>query len=326
MTKDDVNKEKVNPFVVMPEGVETSISVWWASLPSDHLVDVRYPHEKYGLAGRASNNAKLKTKDMFLKFVDNNTQANGRHLDSRNRTHYFFPKFRTITEPKSIVSAYSEKVKSSLLCEFNRTKREAGLDTISNQTALNWLKAERPKTAIYPYQTDYCDYFSKVKTEIQACQQKTSRHLQSGSSSAEVIEELKSNKEDLEKSMAEHRTTARESLQYYREMKQKCEQQWKDINQLESTPSSSERDESLQVLQSTFTLLLSADYQMSKLLPFWGHSAQPSSTYYLQKVSYDIYGIVDHRDESGHLYILNETVGPKKHQPQHLLLDALSEI
>lgn len=50
---------------------------------------------------------------------------------------------------------------------------------------------------------------------------------------------------------------------------------------------------------------------MSKLLPYWGHSAQPSSTYYLQKVSYDIYGIVDHRDGSGHLYLMNETAGPK---------------
>ena len=33
-------------------------------------------------------------------------------------------------------SAYS-KVKSSLVCEFNRTQKEVGLDTISNQTALN---------------------------------------------------------------------------------------------------------------------------------------------------------------------------------------------
>ena len=50
---------------------------------------------------------------------------------------------------------------------------------------------------------------------------------------------------------------------------------------------------------------------MSKLLPYWGDSPQPSSTYYLQKVSYDIFGIVDHRDGVGHLYILNETIGPK---------------
>ena len=28
-------------------------------------------------------------------------------------------------------------------------------------------------------------------------------------------------------------------------------------------------------------------------------------------MSYDIYGIVDHRDGSGHLYLINETVGPR---------------
>lgn len=33
--------------------------------------------------------------------------------------------------------------------------------------------------------------------------------------------------------------------------------------------------------------------------------------YDMQKVSYDIYGIVDHRQESGHVDLLNETIGPK---------------
>ena len=73
----------------------------------------------------------------------------------------------------------------------------------------------------------------------------------------------------------------------------------------------SKRDQKLQQLQNTFTLLLSADYQMSKLLPYWGHSPRPSLTYYLQKLSYDIYGIVDHRDGSGYLYLMNETADPK---------------
>ena len=137
------------------------------------------------------NSVELSTKELYLKFVDNNSQANGRHLDSRNPTHYLFPKFRTITEPKRNASGYSEKVKSSLVCEFNHTQREAGLDTILNQTALNWLKAERPKTAIYPHQTDYCDYCSKDKVKIEACQQRISRHLQSGGPSTEDIEELR---------------------------------------------------------------------------------------------------------------------------------------
>ena len=38
---------------------------------------------------------------------------------------------------------------------------------------------------------------------------------------------------------------------------------------------------------------------------------QAQRTTYVQKVSYDIYGISDHRDESGHLYLLNETTGPQ---------------
>ena len=100
MAKIDVDKEQVKAFVVMPEAVEASFSGWWATFPNDHVVDVRYPHEKHGLAGKVSNNAKLTTKQAFLKFVDNNSQCNGRRLDSRNPTHYFFPKFKTISEPK----------------------------------------------------------------------------------------------------------------------------------------------------------------------------------------------------------------------------------
>ena len=37
---------------------------------------------------------------------------------------------------------------------------------------------------------------------------------------------------------------------------------------------------------------------MQKLVPYWGISPEPGSTYYLQKLSYDLFGIVDHRDES----------------------------
>lgn len=66
-------------------------------------------------------------------------------------------------------------------------------------------------------------------------------------------------------------------------MKEKCEKQWYEIIAVESTASSSERDEKLKLLQSALTLLLSVDYQMSKLFPYWGHTAQPRSTYYLQK-------------------------------------------
>lgn len=89
MTKSSVEEEKLKPFVVMPDTVESAFGQWWECIPSEHLVDVRYPHEKHGLSGQISNNAKSDIKEDFLDFVDKNSQPNGRRLDSRNPTHYF---------------------------------------------------------------------------------------------------------------------------------------------------------------------------------------------------------------------------------------------
>ena len=44
------------------------------------------------------------------------------------------------------------------------------------------------------------------------------------------------------------------------------------------TSLSTEEEEELATKQHAFTLVLSADYQQSKLIPYWGVSAQPGST------------------------------------------------
>ena len=74
---------------------------------------------------------------------------------------------------------------------------------------------------------------------------------------------------------------------------------------------SSEEQQILDGLKHSFPLVISADYQMNKLLSHWGESPQPGSTYYLQKVSYDIFGVIDHRDATGHCYLFSECIGPK---------------
>jgi len=60
-----------------------------------------------------------------------------------------------------------------------------------------------------------------------------------------------------------------------------CTIQWKRIAELEakSNLNEDEIDESAG-LKSKFDLVLSADYQMSKLVPFWGQSPQHGCTYY----------------------------------------------
>ena len=50
---------------------------------------------------------------------------------------------------------------------------------------------------------------------------------------------------------------------------------------------------------------------MLKLVPYWGLSPQPGSTYYLQKLSHDILGIVSQATDVSAIYLFDETVGPK---------------
>ena len=85
-----------------------------------------------------------------------------------------------------------------------------------------------------------------------------------------------------------------------------------------------EEEDTLTRLKHNFTAVLSVDYQMQKLVPHWGLSPQPGATYYLQKMSHDIFGIVNHSDEHSTLYIFDETVGPKN-TDHSFLTDTLYE-
>ena len=66
MSKEEVEKEKLTSFIVLPLEIELCFALWWKSLPSDHEVIVRYPFERHGLAGRTSNSAKTDAKKRRL--------------------------------------------------------------------------------------------------------------------------------------------------------------------------------------------------------------------------------------------------------------------
>ena len=51
MRKDKVEDERLKPFVVMPEEQDIAFCKWWDLIPFDHVVVVRYPHERHGNAG-----------------------------------------------------------------------------------------------------------------------------------------------------------------------------------------------------------------------------------------------------------------------------------
>ena len=157
MTKAAVEREDLGQYVVMPSDPEIAFKQWWRSLDSTVLVNVKYPHERHGNAGKPSHFAKTSVKEDFLAFVDANSQPNGRSADSTGPTYYFLSKFSTIQAPKHGDSNYEHSLQRSLVGEFNRAQAEAGKQGCSNGSSHNWLKAERPKHAICPHKQDYCN-------------------------------------------------------------------------------------------------------------------------------------------------------------------------
>ena len=277
--------------------------MWWRSLSGSTTVSVRFPHAKHGNAGKASNSAKETVMDDFLTFVDINSQPNGRSDDSSGPTRYFLPKFTTVQAPKPGTSYYQERLRRSVVGEFIRSQTESRRGTCSN-----WLKKHRPKLSICPHQEDYCDTCSKRKEGSRAKRTTINRLLASASADASLISRLEDEKRAINQAFERHRHEAEQAHKYYVGTTKKCGDEWAEITELEGRLSlKDEEEERLTVMN----VVISADYQMSKLVPYWGLSPQPGSTYYLQKLSHDIYGVVNHATNSSAVYLLDERVGPK---------------
>jgi len=312
LTKSEVEAKNLSQYVVMPQGCEMSFMAWWKLLESSSIVTVQYPHERHGHAGKISHAAKVDAKKEFLTFVDLNSQPNGRSADSTSATHYFLPKFRTIQTPKAGVSNYEQRVQQSLVGEFNRAQVEQQKSTISNYSASVWLKKERPKYSVYPHKLDYCDTCAKKKELLRSKQTTLNRICQTGSADENQQKQIENEMSQISAELEVHCEQARKSHDYYKEVTDRCNKDWAAICELESKANKNQQEnENLEKLRHNFTVVLSADYQMQKLVPYWGQSPQPGSTYYLQKLSHDIFGIVDHRDNHSTIYIFDETVGPK---------------
>ena len=312
MSKSDVEEQRLGTYVIMPAEIESSFSKWWRSLNPSVVVDVRYPHAKHGNALKPSHSAKKSTMEDFLQFVDINSQPNGRSADSSGPTAYFLPKFTSIQSPKAGVSHYEERLRRSVVGEFNRIQQESGKSGCSNGSSHNWLKTHRPKVAICPHQEDYCDTCARRKTDISGKQTTVNRLLQSSNAAPEEVKRLQDEITSLKQDLECHRQEAQKSHEYYVEVTTRCTSEWNDIIALESKSDLTEEEERiLSSLKNKFNVVVSADYQMGKLVPYWGYSPQPGSTYYLQKLNHDVFGIVNHATNSSEVYLFDERVGPK---------------
>ena len=89
-------------------------------------------------------------------------------MGSAEAQYYFSPKFTQIGEPANYKTENDKEKKTShsLLCEFNRSQMEQSRQGCSECSAFLWLKEDRPKYAVCPHQTDYCDRCKELEEEI----------------------------------------------------------------------------------------------------------------------------------------------------------------
>lgn len=136
MTKEDVEEQRLEDFVIMPDGTVTVFMVWWGGLSRSTMVQVSYPHDiNMGMLGRC--HMWLRHQEDFLTYVDDNSQPNGWSADLSGPTSYFLGKFTTLQTPKVGSSHYEEHLSRFVVDEFNCVQREHGRGTCSNGSQLD---------------------------------------------------------------------------------------------------------------------------------------------------------------------------------------------
>ncbi len=229
MTKKEVVKQRLEKWVLASEGIDCSFKQYWKSLNDDSEVLVKYPHYRHGLCGKSSNHAKVGAKEAFLKFVDNNSQPNGRCVGSYSAQYFFLPQFTRIDPPRRGEKGFEEKEKSSLVEQFNRVQKQIGETTISGTMARKWLLEERPKWALCPSMTDYCDHCKEFQEKISRIRATINRKTQSGNADSSELLTLQAELVGLEDELKSHKEDAREARVHYRHCTLACKDKWNKI-------------------------------------------------------------------------------------------------
>ena len=82
MTKREVQEKRLVDCVLQDDDELLTFALWWKTKDDNDTIKVQYPHHRHGLAGKPSNHSKLEVMSQFLKFVDTNSQPNGRQASS----------------------------------------------------------------------------------------------------------------------------------------------------------------------------------------------------------------------------------------------------
>ncbi len=222
----------------MPTPCDMSFKSWWMEVDATAEVQVRFPHERHGNAGKTSNSALW-----WKEFVDINSQPNGRSSDVQ---HFIFsrslPQSRFQNHPlRTLKNAFG-----SLWVELSK----------EGCTAHNWVQTK----------SFYLSSQTRLLWHLRWSVWGLSKQLWIDyvKAAAEELKQIEADIKSLNDSDKEHREQAKESHVYHLQCTVKSKEQMSKISELEVVISPTD-----EVLKHNYTLTLSADYQMCRST--WQH-------------------------------------------------------
>jgi len=250
--------------VIPPETV-TNVLVWWANLEDSSIIEL---HTAEKLHHGKSNKHKEDLLVRFLEFIDHNSQPNGRRVGSHGPLFFLSSKFDRINAPSANDADKPEQWKKrSLVYEYNNTLEHG--KSISNGTAKKWLKIHRPKHAIGPKKTDYCETCVECQEQRRRHETISMRLQPEGNGNEDKIRENTALAESYALLLEEHKMDAANELEHYRQQTAKNRSLYYRIEELHKKESKSKEEK----MRRQKLMSLSCVYTFFRLSAIKTHTA-----------------------------------------------------
>jgi len=284
--KDDMARIVIPASAFNPPGVLQ----WFSQLKDDDPVEVRRARG-HALIGRASNHAMPQAVVLeFHRFVAASSHPNGRREGSGHPEYYFDPGFTTIEDSKAANSrdnAVVDGLPTSLVSGFNAFLRmQSAGSSVSGSTFRRWLNMFYPRHGLHPHNSDYCDVCCELHKRLREREGTLMRYRRLPSSCQDVVAEAQRDLEAVQERIRAHKQeAAAERAAYHASIRRvQCEQR--------AMIRAGQDIDLLQAAVAKCMPLIAIDYMQEQTLPYFGRSAQPGSTYYLQKETIHLFGAV----------------------------------
>jgi len=171
-----------------------------------------------------------------------------------------------------------------------------------------------------PQQSDYCDTCSELKQQISSGNRTIQDLLDSGNSDPASISRKEVITNDYAVALTKHTEIGEKEQEKYKTTRDESVAAFKDVNLSSQTG---------RALCASRDAVIGCDFQMGKLVPHWGQTAQPGKTYYYQKILHHVFGIVNSSSGPDKMYVMDETVAGEKntnHVCSHLYQYVMIEV